>query len=782
MVYDTSRNFLGDTYWKEPNDVQEGDELTLDKGIMVEVAEAMGVTQTDLAPILERKKESPLRNNSAPMQRPVTRPAAPPTNALRPGSQLRHKSLNTLLGTPKGPIGKAAPMRSPFETRKEKENHGIEERAIKRQKTTHSHGEQPTSSAVASREPQPNKNLPLWVKTSEAEHVRALPRSLARPTAVITLDSEPDNIPSDVTLPSTPPRIVGPMSHSKATSIPGSNQGETAEALAITTPRIPKGRVPVPHVKAQETPRPPPEPSSPPISASNRLSNVDFALQLVRKPSTRIDAAAQKAQYRPSDSNLAAIPPIQEPYKEPSLSRSPPRNLKAKSLRLSKGVKRGILLCQSALPRKKTSIAPKQAPEPREVKNSDPPRDDVVHVISDDEDTQQYRQPKAARAMSGPQKKKRMSQPESVMIEPEPSSPLSQSSVASFDDMELIHGLMDQQLVVAPSPPRSREPTKMASTTENVPRTKPAAKKAPRKGKRAAEASPEKSPKTKKTKITTVKEGGAKPGAKRKQAEKPQQNQQDSSPAFPALDFTEQSRNMSAQPTVPVEKRPGTASASVSPSKLLALSTGGFRKKPKNSLQQPAETEFDAQIPRPISVALPPHPLRANKSGPLMSTTELSALLIKSTKSARLEDDPIEDSTQNISPSKGFQRSRSENDAPIPSMSEEWEQRNLPKACASNNSIMSTAKLDELPPAPKPRAGGLAALVKKTDPRRKFQRTQSLNVDANAPGIADAEVVIPPPDHDVGPWSTEAFDLFDWRPPNVEGGEQSNGPAGAVSS
>ena len=42
MVYDQARNFLGDTYHKDSNQVQEGDELTLNNGALVEVAEPMG--------------------------------------------------------------------------------------------------------------------------------------------------------------------------------------------------------------------------------------------------------------------------------------------------------------------------------------------------------------------------------------------------------------------------------------------------------------------------------------------------------------------------------------------------------------------------------------------------------------------------------------------------------------------------------------------------------------------------------------------------------------------
>jgi hypothetical protein len=70
-------------------------------------------------------------------------------------------------------------------------------------------------------------------------------------------------------------------------------------------------------------------------------------------------------------------------------------------------------------------------------------------------------------------------------------------------------------------------------------------------------------------------------------------------------------------------------------------------------------------------------------------------------------------------------------------------------------------------PEPKKKVSALAALVKRTDPRRRVQRTQSLIVDTSVQ-VDDVELPSPVIDKDVGPWSTEAFDLFDWRPPGRE--------------
>ncbi|OCK77448.1 hypothetical protein K432DRAFT_304171, partial [Lepidopterella palustris CBS 459.81] len=128
MVYDVARNFVGDTHWKEDASVQEGDELELNEGVLVEIAEAVGVTQTDLTGLFERKTRPSLGGRN-----PASSPAS--SVGIRSSPQLRHKSLNTLLGTPIGPPNKAIlPSISPYEERLDKENKWENGRAAKRQK------------------------------------------------------------------------------------------------------------------------------------------------------------------------------------------------------------------------------------------------------------------------------------------------------------------------------------------------------------------------------------------------------------------------------------------------------------------------------------------------------------------------------------------------------------------------------------------------------------------------------------------------------------------------
>jgi hypothetical protein len=157
----------------------------------------------------------------------------------------------------------------------------------------------------------------------------------------------------------------------------------------------------------------------------------------------------------------------------------------------------------------------------------------------------------------------------------------------------------------------------------------------------------------------------------------------------------------------------------------------------------------------------------------MMSTSELASLLQKPNNLARALADPIEDGSNvtgiGKSPSRNFRRVRSENDAPIPSTADDWEKRNLPKTSSNITDIVDDAPIVAVTEEPKKkRSSGLDALIRRTDPRRKFKRTQSLQVETNVPppaAVEEVELPSPVVDKDIGPWSTEAGDLFDWRPP-----------------
>ena len=118
LVYDDSKNYIGDAHWRETGEFQEGEELKLDKGVMVEVGEQIGHTETDLAPIILEKRRP--ENACSPTRAP---PSNTYSSALRPPStisQARPKSLAAVLRASQGPIGRARlPTRSPFEQRQD---------------------------------------------------------------------------------------------------------------------------------------------------------------------------------------------------------------------------------------------------------------------------------------------------------------------------------------------------------------------------------------------------------------------------------------------------------------------------------------------------------------------------------------------------------------------------------------------------------------------------------------------------------------------------------------
>ncbi|MCJ1272150.1 hypothetical protein MMC22_012057 [Lobaria immixta] len=118
MVYDVSRNFVGDTHWREPNPLQDGDDVELEKGVLIQIGESTGSTDQDLSDLFKKRRNPGV---ASPGRTPLAQPAAVGTanSTSVPLSQLRPKTLNSLLGKPKGPLGRAAiPLKSPCQLRR----------------------------------------------------------------------------------------------------------------------------------------------------------------------------------------------------------------------------------------------------------------------------------------------------------------------------------------------------------------------------------------------------------------------------------------------------------------------------------------------------------------------------------------------------------------------------------------------------------------------------------------------------------------------------------------
>ncbi|KAK3046793.1 hypothetical protein LTS18_013284, partial [Coniosporium uncinatum] len=311
MVYDDTRNLIGDTHWKENTSVQEGDEVTLEKGVLVQVAEARGTTETDLTPLFQREKKPLEKGPQGTASRQVSRPTGDRFATPLAPSQLRHKSLNALLGTPRGQRGKAAvSTKSPYEMRHEgTDNEWEDGRGSKRRKVA---DPPPTWTVVKESDFPKSKTTratPLWVRTADTSY-RRMPQN-TRPqkpinngrgtlnvTELINVASDTENISSDITLPSTPPGITSTM---QALHIPAPDKS-TKTVAASRLHDAP--RTPVAKTRLQAR--------SPPVSTTNKITSVAAS-----------DAVTDQ------NSGVDAQPPIARDQLPP------PRISKTKSLRLA---------------------------------------------------------------------------------------------------------------------------------------------------------------------------------------------------------------------------------------------------------------------------------------------------------------------------------------------------------------------------------------------------------------------------------------------------------------
>ncbi|OJD18197.1 hypothetical protein AJ78_01755 [Emergomyces pasteurianus Ep9510] len=148
MVYDTQNNFIGDLHWRDGEELDDGDELELERGILVQVGERVEKTHTDLTELLDKRKHaatsSPakafLSDVSSSRSVLAAHHGSNSNNNTAPNSSGRLKSLNELLGIGKTPIGRAVlPSRSPYEERRriicpDDDSAETKERAPKRQR------------------------------------------------------------------------------------------------------------------------------------------------------------------------------------------------------------------------------------------------------------------------------------------------------------------------------------------------------------------------------------------------------------------------------------------------------------------------------------------------------------------------------------------------------------------------------------------------------------------------------------------------------------------------
>ncbi|KAJ5637196.1 hypothetical protein N7490_007075 [Penicillium lividum] len=227
MVYDEQGNYIGDYHWRSAEEVQEGDEFELDKGVLVEVGERMSTKQTDLSNLYEKRRSSQTspksRDNHPGLDSQPPRSSTStsisthtPTHTSHTPTPVRSslnpfRSLNDLLGIRKIPIGYRA---SPYE-----ERHGL---------------------PAAATTPQPER-----------------PTKRARTSTGTTTGVEPDVVdltePENGLLQCTPVRDTPPSKDARPMPPPG-NPKSAAAARLRPDPPAPIPIQPAPARPAHHTP------------------------------------------------------------------------------------------------------------------------------------------------------------------------------------------------------------------------------------------------------------------------------------------------------------------------------------------------------------------------------------------------------------------------------------------------------------------------------------------------------------------------------------------------
>ncbi|OJD36079.1 uncharacterized protein BKCO1_13000156 [Diplodia corticola] len=314
MVYDQPRNYIGDTHWKGGDTLDDGDELTLENGVIVQVAEPVAVTQTDLTELLQKKPRD-AQQQPAPMN--VRLPALGSVRLPTPGVRTagltanaapRHRPLSQLLGTPKGPHGRAIiSTRSPFDERQDKlqkaDEWAANERAAKRRRVAEA--EQTRSAVKGVRTPVPKgREQHVQGRTPERRELFCQSTPLTSkagynpPGELIDLISDAEELEpgSDVTMPNTPPGIVRPVVRSRGKK--------------VVTPQVPTTTLPT---------------SSPPVNTTSRLVRIQEDFELMEE----------------TIAGTGEQPGEEEPPK------------RSKKLRLASGPRPKMLLCQDAEPNRR---------------------------------------------------------------------------------------------------------------------------------------------------------------------------------------------------------------------------------------------------------------------------------------------------------------------------------------------------------------------------------------------------------------------------------------------
>ncbi|KAL5002787.1 hypothetical protein BDV10DRAFT_84795 [Aspergillus recurvatus] len=221
MVYDTTGYFIGDLHWRAPEGIQDGDELELDKGVLIQVCEPLEKTETDISSLYKNKSQpSPSRPNDAPPSsvRSTPRPLL---------SQQAPRSLNDLLGIRKKSTSQ---VRSSLEQRnpqRQISTDQLHERPAKRQRTSPERVSRPAQDIVDLSDSIPRRQSPgagTRQEPPKRQPATVLPEP-STPTTSVAIETPqlPSNRPTTQSGPQNPkPASTGSGSPVNTLRLPSS--------------------------------------------------------------------------------------------------------------------------------------------------------------------------------------------------------------------------------------------------------------------------------------------------------------------------------------------------------------------------------------------------------------------------------------------------------------------------------------------------------------------------------------------------------------------------------
>lgn len=248
MVYDEQGNFVGDHHWRSTEEVIDGDEFELDKGVLVQVGERMSTTQTDISNLFEKRRSSqtsPQSKDSGPQ------PPRSSTVVRSSASSQPFRSLNDLLGIKRTPIGHLV---SPYEERHRAPQPSSilqpsePERAPKRQKVAvperHLMNRHKENEVI-----DLTKDGQALAKSRDSASVQdgSRPQNAPRPSTRLPPGDKPGDRPPKTTGPSHSPTIQKPPTPSRPVSS-GSHPAQSTARVTTgpTRPGDPELRSPSP--------------------------------------------------------------------------------------------------------------------------------------------------------------------------------------------------------------------------------------------------------------------------------------------------------------------------------------------------------------------------------------------------------------------------------------------------------------------------------------------------------------------------------------------------------